>query len=112
MEVSNLRRIASTMTIARRIARPRPARAGRPHFVGARGARARALGAAMLGAGAGLAAGAAVLVAAPGIGGLTQIDSTRAERPAARALESVAAVIAPARRVAGAAGQDRHEARP
>ena len=104
------------MTATRRIAQHRPHRAGRTRGAGARRARVRALGAAMLGAGTGLALGGAILIAAPVVGVASGSNDARFERPAAPspgwAPVSVASAIAPARRAESSPGRDREEDRP
>ena len=66
----------------------------------------------MLGAVAGFAVGAAILVGAPGVGPVARTESTRSDRPATRRAVAVAAVIAPAQAMAIAATPDRWEAGP
>ena len=97
------------MTSASPIARHQPLPAARTHVAGA-------LGSAMLGAVTGLVAGAAILVGAPVVGGARSLGDAHFDGPPSPSLAGlpapVAAVVAPARGVARAAGQDRQAANP
>ena len=104
------------MTATRRIAPHRPPRVKRTRVAQGRRARARALGAAMLGAGTGLALGVVILIGAPVVGVAPGSDDARLDRPAVpaprRAAMSVAWAIAPARGAESASGRDGEEDGP
>ena len=104
------------MTANHRHARIGPPRAGRPRLTPARRARAKALGAAVLGGLAGLAFGLVLLVKPPVVDGASPAAPWRSDAGAprlrARPVASVSSVIAPARGVEVASGQDREEAAP
>jgi hypothetical protein len=104
------------MTAARRIAQHRPPRAHPVRVAEVRRARRRAPGAAMLGAVAGLALGAAILIGAPGAGAGSRTGGARFDRPAAPspgwAPVSVASVIAPAPGAEASPARDREAGHP